>query len=70
MIAPMSQVLVILLAVTMGAVVVVLLTGVAGMARGGAFNAKYGNKLMRARVILQAVAVVLFLLLILSASRS
>jgi hypothetical protein len=39
------------------AVVAVLLAGVFTMARGGAFNKKYGNKLMRARVVLQALAV-------------
>jgi len=35
----------------------VLLTGVIGMARGGDFNEKYGNKLMVARVVAQLVAV-------------
>jgi hypothetical protein len=33
-----------------------LLTGVVGMGKGGAFNDKYGNKLMRMRVILQGCA--------------
>ncbi len=65
----MNGVILTLLAVTLAAVVIVLLTGVAGMARGGDFNAKYGNKLMRLRVILQGLAVVLFLLLVLTASR-
>jgi hypothetical protein len=65
----MNGVIIILLAVTLAAVVIVLLTGVAGMARGGDFNAKYGNKLMRLRVILQGLAVVLFLLLVVTASR-
>jgi hypothetical protein len=41
------------------AVVAVLLVGVFSMARGGAFNAKYSNKLMRARVALQALAILL-----------
>jgi len=41
------------------AVVAVLLVGVFAMARGGAFNAKYSNKLMRARVALQALAILL-----------
>jgi hypothetical protein len=69
MITSMNGVILTLLAVTLAAVVIVLLTGVAGMARGGDFNAKYGNKLMRLRVILQGLAVVLFLLLVLTASR-
>lgn len=45
------------------AVVVVLVTGIAGFARGGKFNRQYGNKLMQARVILQFTAVILLLLL-------
>lgn len=49
----------ILLAVT--AVVIVLMIGVGGFAKGGAFNHKYGNKMMRLRLIAQFVAVVLIL---------
>ena len=33
-----------------------LLVGVTTMGKGGAFNDKYGNKLMRLRVILQGLA--------------
>lgn len=40
----------------------VLFTGLIGLARGGEFNEKYGNKLMQARVIAQAIAVLLFAL--------
>ena len=36
--------------------------GILSMARGGEFNAKYGNKLMRARVITQFVALALMAL--------
>ncbi len=32
------------------------------MARGGEFNRKWGNKLMRLRVALQALAIVLILI--------
>ena len=39
-----------------------LLTGVVGMGKGGAFNDKYGNKLMRMRVILQGLAVACFVI--------
>ena len=35
----------------------VLLAGIIAMMRGGELNEKYGNKLMRARVALQALAV-------------
>jgi hypothetical protein len=69
MIAAMNTVILILLAATLAAVVIVLITGVVGMARGGDFNAKYGNKLMRLRVILQGLAIVLFLLFVVTASR-
>ena len=47
-------------------VVAVLLAGIIGMARGGDFNEKYGNKLMVARVVAQlfAVAVIGFLVIV------
>ncbi len=40
----------------------VLLFGVLTMARGGNFNRKYGNKLMRLRILMQALAVVLIMI--------
>ncbi len=39
-----------------------LLTGVVGMGKGGGFNDKFGNKLMRMRVLLQGLAIACFLL--------
>ena len=48
-----------LIVVSLVAVLIVLLTGVVSMLRGGRFNKQYGNKLMRLRVGLQGVAVVL-----------
>ena len=47
------------------AVLVVLVVGIAGYARGGEFNRKYANKIMRLRIIAQAIAVVLILLFVL-----
>ncbi len=47
------------LAVTLGA----LVAGVVAMARGGSFNARWGNKLMRLRIIAQGAAVVLLAVL-------
>ncbi len=44
----------------MAAVLIVLLVGVAAMFKGGPFNRKYANKLMRLRVALQALALILF----------
>lgn len=46
------------------AVVVVLIIGVGGFARGGDFNKKYANKIMRLRILLQFIAVLLILLFI------
>ena len=51
-----------LIGVALAAVLVTLLVGVIGMLRGGAFNRRYGNGLMRLRVILQGVAVTLIVL--------
>ena len=49
----------ILLAIT--AVVIVLMIGIGGFAKGGAFNLKYGNKMMRLRLLAQFVAVILIM---------
>lgn len=58
----------ILMLVAMLATLVVLFVGVAGFLQGGRFNERYGNKLMRARVGLQLVAVLLLGLLFLTQS--
>lgn len=41
------------------AVAVILLIGIGGFAKGGRFNRKYGNKMMRLRIVAQLIAVVL-----------
>lgn len=43
----------------------ILLFGIGGFARGGAFNRKHANRIMRYRIYAQAVAVVLILLFVL-----
>ncbi|MFT4717353.1 MAG: hypothetical protein ACI861_000522 [Paracoccaceae bacterium] len=43
-------------------VLVILASGLIGFTRGGDFNRKYANKIMRARIAAQAVAVALILL--------
>lgn len=53
--------LLILLAICCLAVVAILATGIGGFARGGEFNRKHGNRMMRWRIIAQAVAIVVFL---------
>ena len=55
----MSSFLFILTVATMLAVVVVLGLGVFSLAKGGEFREKWSNKLMRLRVLLQAIAIVL-----------
>jgi|TARA_B100001063_G_scaffold140670_1_gene131380 hypothetical protein len=42
-------------------VVIVLMIGLGGFAFGGAFNKKYANKIMRLRILLQAVAILLII---------
>ncbi len=43
------------------AVLAILMVGIGGFAKGGEFNRKNGNKLMRWRIGAQALAVVLIL---------
>jgi hypothetical protein len=59
----MKQVLPIMVGVAMFATLAVLLVGVVAFAFSPGLNAKYGNKLMRWRVILQGVALALFALM-------
>ena len=46
------------------AVLVVLMVGIGGFSKGGDFNKKYANKIMRLRIILQAIAVMLILIFV------
>ena len=48
--------------ITMVLVVASLVVGMVAMIKGGEFNKKYGNKLMRTRVTLQGVALGFFAL--------
>lgn len=57
---PLSLVII----VAMLIVLAILATGVGGFARGGEFNRKHGNRMMRWRIIAQAVAVALIMLFI------
>ena len=45
-------------------VLIVLMIGLGGFAFGGSFNRKYANKIMRLRILLQAMAILLILLLV------
>jgi len=55
----MEKALFIAVLVAMGAVVIVLMIGIGGYAKGGKFNKNYGNKMMRLRILFQFIAVVL-----------
>lgn len=62
----MSNVFFVLLLITMVAVAGVLVTGIVVMGKGGDLNARYGNKLMQARVILQGLALLFFALTVMT----
>jgi hypothetical protein len=49
----------VLIALALGATLLILLVGIGGFAAGGRFNARHGNRLMRLRVAAQAIAVAL-----------
>jgi len=55
----LSGLLKVLIGIALVATVGVLIAGVVSMARGGDFNVRWGNKLMRLRVIVQGAAVAL-----------
>jgi hypothetical protein len=65
---PMNTAFALLMGLAMAAVLGVLILGVFSMVKGGAFNKKYGNKLMRWRVGLQALALTFFVLAMVSSN--
>ena len=54
----------ILVAIACLVVLGILLTGVGGFAKGGDFNKKHANKIMRWRIYAQAIAIVLILIFV------
>lgn len=52
----------ILIVLAVLATTLILMTGIGGFARGGDWNRKNGNRMMRWRIIAQAVAIALILL--------
>jgi hypothetical protein len=58
----MNLIFMIALGGALAAVLIVLGLGIFSLARGGAFAKKYGNRLMRARLITQALAIVLLVI--------
>ncbi len=61
----MTTILNTLVVIALAGTLAVLFAGVFAMARGGEFNRKWGNKLMRARVVTQGLAILLLLALFL-----
>ena len=54
----------IVVAIAVLVVVVILMIGIGGFAKGGDFNRKHANRIMRYRIAAQAVAVVLILIFV------
>jgi len=55
----MQSILSVLIPIAVAATLLVLIVGVISMLRGGNFNAKNSNRLMRLRVLSQLVAILL-----------
>jgi hypothetical protein len=55
----LSDPLFIIAAIAALAVLAILMVGIGGFAKGGDFNRKHANRIMRYRIIAQAVAVAL-----------
>lgn len=60
----MNDPLFIVVVLAMATVAIIMLIGIGGFGRGGDFNRKHANKIMRLRIIAQFVAVVLILLFV------
>jgi hypothetical protein len=60
----------VLMALAMALTLGVLFTGLIAMARGGEFNRKYSNKLMRLRILAQGLALLFFAVAMLIGSDS
>ncbi len=56
--------LLIVVLVAVAVVAIILLTGIGGFAKGGDFNKKHANRIMRYRIYAQAVAIALILLFV------
>ncbi|MFL2802497.1 MAG: twin transmembrane helix small protein [Paracoccaceae bacterium] len=57
----MSSILFIIVIITCLVVLIILMFGIGSFAKGGNFSKKYSNKLMRWRIIAQAIAVLLII---------
>lgn len=64
----MNMIFFTLMLVAMGLTAIALTAGIILMGKGGDANIAFGNKLMKARVVLQGVALAFFALTILTSS--
>ena len=64
----MSRFFFVMMLIAMFLTLASLAMGLVSMVKGGEFNKKYGNRLMRARVTLQGIALGLFALAFLTSS--
>jgi len=55
----------IIVAIAVLVVLAILMVGIGGFAKGGEFNRKHANRLMRYRIYAQAVAVILIVVFVL-----
>lgn len=58
----MTFIAIILMIIAMLVTAGILFIGVIGMAKGGPFNEKWGNRLMRYRILAQFIALMMFAL--------
>ncbi len=56
-----SDPLFVVVVLAMATVAIIMLIGIGGFGRGGDFNRKHANKIMRMRIVAQFVAVLLIL---------
>ncbi len=54
----------ILIILSMAVVLIILMVGIGGFGKGGEFNRKYANKIMRLRILAQFLAVAIILLFV------
>ena len=66
----MSGLFVVLMVLAMIATLGVLIVGIVGMASNSDFHRRNSNKLMRARVVMQAVALVFFAIVLFLAGKA
>ena len=57
----LKSIVAVLIAIALAATILILFSGIFNMFRGSEFNRKYGNYMMRARVISQGITILLLI---------